>query len=167
MATVAVIMGSKSDTKKVQPAVDILEYFNIPYSWRILSAHRTSKPLENHIQEIDEDPEYKVIIAAAGMSAALPGVIAAQTVKPVIGIPLSGKVLEGMDAVLSMLQMPPGIPVATVGIDAAKNAGLQAVSILAAYDEAVRIKLCEYRKNQADEVLKADRELQESITTLQ
>ena len=156
--SVAIIMGSKSDTEKVKPAVSMLDELGISHCLKIYSAHRTPVELAEFIKEVDESDEFEVIIAAAGMSAALPGVIASQTVKPVIGVPLSGSVLDGMDAVLSMLQMPPGIPVATVGINAAKNAALQAASIISLHDEDVRKALLNYRADQKAKVLAANEE---------
>ena len=160
MAKIAIIMGSMSDKDKVKAAVEILHNLGIDCSFNIFSAHRTPLELAEFIKEVDENDDFEVIIAAAGMSAALPGVIAAQTVKPVIGLPLSGSILDGMDALYSIIQMPPGIPVATVGINAAKNAALQAASIIALHDANVRKALISYRAEQKDKVLKADKELQ-------
>lgn len=164
MAKVAIIMGSMSDKDKVKPAVDMLHDLGIDCSFNIYSAHRTLAELTEFIKEVDKSNEFEVIIAAAGMSAALPGIIAAQTIKPVIGVPLSSSVLDGTDALLSITQMPPGIPVASMGINAAKNAALQAASIIALHDEAVQKALLSYRLEQKDKVLKADEELQSQKT---
>lgn len=163
---VAIIMGSKSDREKVQPAIDVLEGLGIPYSVNIYSAHRTPKELEEFIKAVDEDYQYEAIIAAAGMSAALPGVIAAYTIKPVIGLPLKGSSLDGKDALYSMVQMPPGIPVATVGINAAKNAALQAASIIALHDASVRKALLDFRAKQKADVLAANDEFQMDMAQL-
>ncbi len=117
----AIIMGSTSDLPKVEPAVGILKDYGVEVKVRCLSAHRAHEGLSSFINECNEDGT-EVIITAAGMAAALPGVVASQTVLPVIGVPLSGSVLDGMDALMSIVQMPSGIPVATVAINGAKNA---------------------------------------------
>ena len=126
---VAVIMGSMSDLDKVSPAVTILKDYGVAVDVRCLSAHRAHEGLSAFVKEANENGT-EVIITAAGMAAALPGVVASQTVLPVIGVPLSGSVLDGMDALMSVVQMPSGIPVATVAINGSKNAAYLALQII-------------------------------------
>lgn len=130
MMKVAIIMGSTSDLPKVEPCMDILKKFGVQVNVRCLSAHRAHAGLSQFIQEVNADGT-EVIITAAGMAAALPGVVASQTVLPVIGVPISGSTLDGMDALFSIVQMPPGIPVATVAINGSKNAAYLALQIMA------------------------------------
>ena len=137
--TVSIIMGSKSDSKIAEDAVQILKEFAIPYETKVLSAHRTPKQLEKYI----EATPALIFIAIAGLAAHLPGFIAARTKRPVIGVPVSAK-LGGLDALLSITQMPSGVPVATVGIDNAKNAALLATRILALSNKKLAEKLKEY-----------------------
>jgi len=142
---VGIIMGSDSDLPVMEDAVKVLKEFGIGYEVKVLSAHRTpNQHAEYSRSAIDRG--LKVIIAAAGGAAHLPGVTAAQTTLPVIGVPIKGKSLEGMDALLSIVQMPPGIPVATVAINGAKNAAILAVSILALVNPDIQTKLIEYKK---------------------
>ena len=129
---VAIVMGSKSDLPKIEPAILILKEFGISTQVRCLSAHRTHHELCEFMDEVNNNGT-EVIIAAAGMAAALPGVIAATTVIPVIGVPISGSTLDGMDALFSICQMPPGIPVATVAINGGKNAAYLALQIMKAH----------------------------------
>jgi len=136
----SIIMGSTSDLSKVEPAIELLKSFGVQVSVRCLSAHRASAQLSAYINQLNEDGT-EVIIAAAGMAAALPGVIAAQTVLPVIGVPLSGSVLDGQDALYSIVQMPPGIPVATVAINGSKNAAWLAMQIMANTNPELKEKL--------------------------
>ena len=150
---VALVMGSLSDLPKVESIIDILKDFDVKTNVRCLSAHRAHNKLIEFIDEANNDGT-EVIIAAAGMAAALPGVIASQTVLPVIGVPISGKNLDGMDALLSIVQMPPGIPVATVAIDGAKNAAYLALQILGVKYESVRSKLLLDRKEMEEKALK-------------
>lgn len=156
----AIIMGSTSDLPKVEPAVGILKDYGVEVKVRCLSAHRAHEGLSSFINECNEDGT-EVIITAAGMAAALPGVVASQTVLPVIGVPLSGSVLDGMDALMSIVQMPSGIPVATVAINGGANAGLLAAKILATSDEALLAKLKEYSKELKEQVQAKDARLQE------
>jgi len=144
MTQVSVVMGSESDRALGEKATAILAEFNIPHELVVLSAHRNPEALK---QYIDTTPS-EIFIAIAGLSAALPGTIAAQTIRPVIGIPKNAK-LGGLDALLSIAQMPPGIPVATVGIDNAKNGALLAIHILATKNKTLATKLHEYRENRA------------------
>ncbi len=155
---VALVMGSLSDLPKVESIIDILKDFDVKTNVRCLSAHRAHNKLIEFIDEANNDGT-EVIIAAAGMAAALPGVIASQTVLPVIGVPISGKNLDGMDALLSIVQMPPGIPVATVAIDGAKNAAYLALQILGVKYESVRSKLMLDRKEMEEKALKANEEI--------
>ncbi|WP_456423408.1 5-(carboxyamino)imidazole ribonucleotide mutase [Thermococcus sp.] len=137
---ILVVMGSKSDSRVAEKVTSVLDEFGVEYDVEIASAHRNPKKVEELAKK-----NYEVFIAIAGLSAALPGVIASHTIKPVIGVPVSAK-LGGIDALISMAQLPPGVPVATVGIDNGKNAALLAIEILALKDEELRKKLEEYKK---------------------
>ena len=154
----AVIMGSTSDLPKVEPAINLLKDEGVSVKVRCLSAHRASKQLTEFIEEINQDGT-EVIITAAGMAAALPGVVAAQTVLPVIGVPLSGSVLDGQDALYSIVQMPPGIPVATVAINGAKNAAWLAIEIMAIKHPELREILLAERKSMQEVALHANDEV--------
>ncbi|MBQ1935263.1 MAG: 5-(carboxyamino)imidazole ribonucleotide mutase [Clostridia bacterium] len=159
MKKVGIVMGSDSDLKVVEKAILMLKELDIPYEAHIYSAHRT--PAQAHDFSANaRERGFGVIIAAAGMAAHLAGAIAANTTLPVIGIPIASK-LEGMDALLSTVMMPPGIPVATVGIDGAKNAALLAAQILSVEDSALADKLSALRKKDAEAVLEKDRNLSE------
>ena len=157
---VAIIMGSTSDLPKVEPAISILKNYGVEVNVRCLSAHRAHLGLSSFIKETETDGT-EVIITAAGMAAALPGMCAALFALPVIGVPLSGKNLDGMDAVFSIMQMPPGVPVATVAIDGAKNAAILAAKILATSDADLLARLKEYSKNLKEQVEAKDARLQE------
>ncbi len=152
MSKVAVIMGSASDWDVMAPACATLEEFGIPYEKKVLSAHRNPGPLADYVKAAAGNG-FSIIIAGAGGAAHLPGVIAALTTLPVIGVPVKSKALNGLDSLLSIVQMPSGIPVATMAIDGAKNAALYAVSILALGDEGLCAKLQDFRKQQSDKVL--------------
>lgn len=154
----AVIMGSTSDLAKVEPAVDILKKYGVEVKVRCLSAHRAHAGLSRFMEEINQDGT-EVVITAAGMAAALPGVVASQTVLPVIGVPLSGSVLDGMDALMSIVQMPSGIPVATVAINGSKNAAHLALQIMAVKHEELRNRLLEDRKEMEEAAMKANEEV--------
>ncbi len=156
---IGIIMGSDSDLPIMRKAVDVCREFDIPFELKILSAHRTP---DQHSEwaRTAASRGIKVIIAAAGMAAHLPGVTAAQTILPVIGVPMKGKSLEGNDALYSIVQMPPGIPVATVSIDGAKNAALLAVQIIATSDEPLKEKLYRYKKDMAEASLKKNENLE-------
>ncbi len=156
---VSIIMGSMSDLPILQKAAQFLDTMKVPFEMNALSAHRTPAEVE-HFARTARDRGIKVIIAAAGMAAALPGVIAAMTPLPVIGVPLSAT-LEGRDALMSIVQMPPGIAVATVGIDGAMNAAVLAVQILAVSDAEVAARLDEYRSRLQDKIVKANADLKE------
>ncbi len=155
MTKIAIIMGSKSDLETVKKTVDILKDFKMSYEVKVLSAHRTPKELVNYI-EILEKKGVKVIIAAAGGSAALAGVIASRTTLPVIGIPIETKSLKGLDSLLSTVQMPPGIPVACMSIGdwGARNAAIFALEILALKDRKIRLKLIKYKKQMSRRIRK-------------
>lgn len=153
-------MGSTSDLKVMGKAAEFLNQQGIPFEMNALSAHRTPQAVEQFAQGA-AGRGVKVVIAGAGMAAALPGVIAASTPLPVIGVPISGGVLDGIDATLAILQMPPGIPVATVAINGALNAAILAMQILALADPGVAHKLDEYKAGLCDKIEKANRELAE------
>lgn len=163
-ATVAVIMGSKSDFDTVKGALSVFEDFEIPYTVRVMSAHRTPDAAAEFAEKAEENG-IKVIICAAGMAAHLGGVIAAKTTLPVIGIPIPSEPFKGVDALLAMVQMPPGIPVGvvTAGKAGGKNSALYAASILALSDKKIADKLKEFRASQTAMVETADAELQEEL----
>ena len=153
---VAIVMGSASDWDVMSNASKLLDKFGIEHESRVLSAHRTPKQLEEFIVEAEKNGT-QVFIAGAGLAAALPGVVAAQTTIPVIGVPLIAGSLDGMDALMAIVQMPPGIPVGTVAIGkpGAINAALYAISIMALKDESLAKQLKNYRPEQAEKVLSA------------
>ncbi|MGN0368536.1 MAG: 5-(carboxyamino)imidazole ribonucleotide mutase [Wujia sp.] len=157
---VAVIMGSTSDLPKVEPAISILKDYGVTVDVRCLSAHRAHAQLSEFIEEANGNGT-GVFITAAGMAAALPGVVASQTVIPVIGIPIAGSVLDGTDALYSIVQMPPGIPVATVAINGAKNAAYLALQILGVKDDELRKKLLAHRQEMQDAAIAANQEIME------
>lgn len=156
---VSIIMGSTSDLPIMGKAAQLLDDFEIPFEINALSAHRTPAQVEEFASGA-ADRGLKVIIAAAGMAAALPGVIAANTTLPVIGVPIAST-LDGIDALLSIVQMPPGIPVATVGINGGYNAALLAVEMLAISDEKIAGRLADFKKSLAGKIVKANAELAE------
>lgn len=156
---VSIIMGSTSDLPVMGKAAQLLDDFEIPFEINALSAHRTPSQVEEFAKGASARG-LKVIIAAAGMAAALPGVIAANTTLPVIGVPIAST-LQGVDALLSIVQMPPGIPVATVGINGGLNAAMLAVEMLALSDEKVAEKLATYKASLAGKIVKANAELAE------
>ncbi|MBP5347005.1 MAG: 5-(carboxyamino)imidazole ribonucleotide mutase [Bacteroidales bacterium] len=156
---VSIIMGSTSDLPVMKKAADLLNEFQVPFEMYALSAHRTPKEVEEFSIQAAERG-IKVIIAGAGMAAHLAGVVAAQTPVPVIGVPLTGS-LEGLDAMLAMIQMPPGIPVATVALNGAMNAGILAVQILSVADADLAKRFADYKKNLAQKIVKANAELAE------
>ena len=151
---VGIMMGSASDLEAVEPARTILKEFEIPFEMKVLSAHRTPDQALQYAAEA-ESRNLEVIIAAAGGAAHLPGVVAAKTLLPVIGIPIRSKSLNGLDSLLSIVQMPAGIPVATVAIDGAANAALLAITIMAGKHPEFRSKLRRYRKTLEEKVLNA------------
>ena len=154
----AIIMGSTSDLPKMEAAVEILKEYGVAVDVRCLSAHRAHAGLSAFIEEANSNGT-EVIIAAAGMAAALPGVVASQTVIPVIGVPLSGATLDGMDALYSIVQMPSGIPVATVAINGGKNAAYLALQIMAIKHDEIKDKLIDYRREMEEADMKANEEV--------
>ena len=166
MKKIAIVMGSASDLPVVEKAAAVLSDFGAPYEVRVLSAHRTPEEAREFAACANAQG-FGVLIAAAGMAAHLAGALAANTTLPVIGIPCKGPVFDGMDALLSTVQMPTGIPVATVAVNAGANAALLALEILAVSDEALAAKLEEKRKKDAAAVLAKDRELEEEVKARQ
>lgn len=156
---VSIIMGSTSDLPVMEKAAKFFDEMQVPFEMNALSAHRTPDEVEAFAKGAAARG-VKVIIAGAGMGAALPGVIAASTTLPVIGVPIKG-MLDGLDAMLSIIQMPPGIPVATVGVNGALNAGILAVEMLALADEALAARLAEYKNSLKNKIVKANAELAE------
>lgn len=165
MKKVAIIMGSDSDLPIVTPAIKTLGDLGIETEVRVMSAHRTPEAAHDFSKNAIKNG-FGVIIAAAGMAAHLGGVLAASTTLPVIGIPCSAKVLDGMDAMLATVMMPPGIPVATVGVNAAKNAALLAAEILSVGDDALMLKLMDMRADMAKQVEEKDKALQLKLKEL-
>ena len=150
-------MGSTSDMPVLEKAAKLLDEFEIPFEINALSAHRTPQEVTDFANNASKRG-LKVIISAAGMAAHLPGVIAAQTTVPVIGVPIKST-LEGMDALLAIVQMPPGIPVATVGINAGLNAAILAVQMLSLTDERIAARFAEYKQGLAKKIVKANEDL--------
>ena len=151
---VGIIMGSNSDYEVMKDACDVLEQFGVEYEKRVVSAHRTPDLMYEYAHSAKERG-IKVIIAGAGGAAHLPGMVAAMTSLPVIGVPVKSRALNGLDSLLSIVQMPGGVPVLTVAINQAKNAALSAIAILATSDEELSKKYEEFRKNQTESVLEA------------
>lgn len=161
-APVAVILGSKSDLETVKPCFDTLKRFGVPFEAHIMSAHRTPGAVSSFASSAKENG-VRVIIAAAGKAAHLGGFIAAHTTLPVIGLPIKSSTLDGLDSLLSIVQMPSGIPVATVAIDGSANAALLAIEMLALSDNELADKLAADRKAMEDGVMKKDAELQSEL----
>ena len=153
----SIIMGSTSDLPVMEKACQFLNDMQIPFEVNALSAHRTPQAVEQFAKGAEERG-IRVIIAAAGMAAALPGVIAAQTTLPVIGVPIKG-MLDGLDALLSIVQMPPGIPVATVGVNGALNAAILAAQILAVADADIARRMADYKSTLGKKIEKANNDL--------
>lgn len=162
MKKVAVIMGSDSDLPVVQKCLDQLKKFGIPSEAHVFSAHRTPALVEKFASSA-KDNGFGVIIAAAGKAAHLGGVIAAYTTLPVIGIPIKSSTMDGLDSLLSMVQMPGGIPVATVAIDGAQNAAILAAQMLALSDDTLAVKLDDFKKDMESGVEAKDKKLQETL----
>lgn len=156
---VSIIMGSTSDLLVMEKAAKLLDELCVPFEMNALSAHRTPEAVEDFAKQARERG-VRVIIAAAGMAAHLPGVIAAFTTLPVIGVPVKSS-LEGMDALLAIVQMPPGIPVATVGINGALNAAILAVQMLSLSDKELEVKFAAYKESLKKKIVKANEELRE------
>ena len=156
---VSIIMGSTSDLPVMEKACKLLDELQVPFEVNALSAHRTPDAVEEFARTA-KDRGLKVVIAGAGMAAALPGVIAASTTLPVIGVPIKG-MLDGLDAMLSIIQMPPGIPVATVGVNAAQNAAILAVEMMALSDASLSERLTAYKEGLKAKIEKANKDLAE------
>ena len=160
MKKVGILMGSDSDLPIVEKGIEVLKAYGVPLEVHVYSAHRTPVQAEEFAKNARNNG-FGVIICAAGMAAHLAGVIAAGTTLPVIGIPCSSKVLDGMDSLLSTVMMPPGIPVATVGIDGAKNAALLAIQILSIEDETLAVKLAKEREDNKKVILEKSKLIEE------
>lgn len=157
MSKVLIMMGSKSDLPVARKATEVLKELNVDFEIHVASAHRTPKRVEELVTKSDAE----VFIAIAGLSAALPGVIASVTSKPVIGVPVSGKV--NMDSILSVVQMPPGIPVAAVGLDRGDNAAILAAQMIAISNRGIAKNIDSYRKKMADKVIKDSEEVRADV----
>lgn len=162
MAKVAIVMGSNSDLPVVKGAIDKLKQFGVEYEARVISAHRTPQAAEEFAKGA-EDRGVSVIIAAAGKAAHLGGVIAAYTTLPVVALPIKSSLMDGLDSLLSMVQMPSGIPVATVAVNGADNAGILAVQMLALSDKSLSDKLKQFKADMAKAVEEKDKALQEEL----
>ena len=158
---VCILIGSDSDAAVMEQACAALDDAGVPYLMKVASAHRSPERTKQVVTEAERDGA-AVFIAGAGMAAHLPGVIAAYTTKPVIGVPLSGSSLQGLDALLAIVQMPPGIPVATVAVGGARNAGILATQILALYDPALASRLKEQRSAMASKVAEKSKAVERS-----
>lgn len=165
MYKVAVVMGSKSDFEAVKPALKALKKFGVPFFVRVLSAHRTPDEVHALVGGAEKD-NIGVFIAAAGKAAHLAGVIAGLTTLPVIGIPMKSSTMDGLDSLLSVVQMPSGVPVATVAIGGSENAGILAAQILALGDASLAAKLKEYKKEMRAKVLGDDCDVQKEIESI-
>ncbi|MBK5252508.1 MAG: 5-(carboxyamino)imidazole ribonucleotide mutase [Peptostreptococcaceae bacterium] len=155
---IAVVMGSDSDYEVVKKGLNILKDFDVPYEARVISAHRTPDTALEFARGAEENG-FDVIIGAAGKAAHLPGVLAAMTILPVIGLPIKSSTMDGLDSLLSIVQMPNGIPVATVAINGAENAALLAIQILSIKDESLKVKLKAHRLMMAEVVAQKDRKI--------
>ncbi|MBQ1435919.1 MAG: 5-(carboxyamino)imidazole ribonucleotide mutase [Clostridia bacterium] len=162
MKTVAIVMGSDSDLPVVKKSVEILKKFDVPFTVRVISAHRTPDEARTFAASA-KDEGIGVIIAAAGKAAHLGGVIAAFTPLPVIGLPIKSSTLDGLDSLLSIVQMPKGVPVATVAIDGAQNAALLAVQMLALSDDALMKKIEAYKEEMKEEVINKDKTIMKRV----
>ncbi|MCY4216267.1 MAG: 5-(carboxyamino)imidazole ribonucleotide mutase [Flavobacteriaceae bacterium] len=159
MAQIGIIMGSKSDLPIMQKAIDIIKEFNISYQLNIVSAHRTPNRMLQYA-EMAVASGFQVIIAGAGGAAHLPGMVASLTTLPVIGVPIKSRnSIDGWDSVLSILQMPAGVPVATVALDGAENAGLLAIQIIGSHDTEIGKKLSDYKEKLKAKIIQSDKDL--------
>lgn len=159
---VAIIMGSQSDARVMKDAAEILREFGVPFEMKVVSAHRTPRFMQDYALEA-HTKNIQVIIAGAGGAAHLPGMVASLTHLPVIGVPIGLKILKGLDSLLSIAQMPKGIPVATVAIDGAQNAGLLAIRMLALQDSRLKSALVKYQKGLASKVMKSQSTLNQFL----
>ena len=162
MKKIGILMGAKNDLDVVKPALVTLKKFGVPFEIHVLSAHRTPEAAAKFAADARKN-NFGAIIGAAGKAAHLAGVLAAYTTLPVIALPLKSSALGGLDALFSMVQMPTGIPVATVAIDGAENAALLAIQILSVSDESLADKLSDFKKDMNDKILAADGELQDEV----
>lgn len=162
MKKVGILMGSESDLPVVEKAIEKLKEFNVPYEVHVYSAHRTPEEAKSFTAEAEKNG-FGVIIAAAGMAAHLAGAAAANTVLPVIGIPIKASCFDGMDALLSTVMMPPGMPVATVGVNAAANAALLAIQIIALSDESLSESLKQFRAEARKKVLESNKKIEKQF----
>jgi 5-(carboxyamino)imidazole ribonucleotide mutase len=160
---VLILMGSDSDFEVMKGAIDILNDFQVGCTVRVLSVHR-APDVAIDVAQGARDAGYRVIICGAGLAAHLAGAVAAKTTLPVIGVPIRGGALHGMDSLYSTVQMPPGVPVATVAIDGARNAGILALQILGTSDERIAVGLAELKKKLREQVLEKDRKLQARLS---
>ena len=165
MKKVAIIMGSDSDLPALKGAMDALNTLEIPYAVRVISAHRTPQAASDFARSAQSEG-YGVIIAAAGKAAHLAGAMAANTILPVIGVPVKSSTLDGLDALLSTVQMPSGMPVATVAIDGAANAALLAAQMIALSDDRLMARLSAYRAQQTEKVIEKDKKISEEYSCL-
>ena len=165
MYKVAVVMGSKSDFEAVKPALKALKKFGVPFFVRVLSAHRTPDEVHELVNNAEKE-NVGVFIAAAGKAAHLAGVIAGLSTLPVIGIPMKSSTMDGLDSLLSVVQMPSGVPVATVAIGGSENAGILAAQVLALGDKELAQKLKDYKKEMQAKVLKDDASIQDEIDNI-
>ncbi len=163
MAQVAIVMGSDSDLPVVKGAIEQLKKFGVDYEAHVISAHRTPYQAEEFAKNAKQNG-VKVIIAAAGKAAHLGGVLAAYTTLPVIALPIKSSLMDGLDSLLSMVQMPTGIPVATVAVNGADNAGILAVQMLALSDALLAERLEQFKKDMAEAVIAKDQKLQKELT---
>lgn len=163
MAQVAIVMGSDSDLPVVKGAIEQLKKFGVDYEAHVISAHRTPYQAEEFAKNAKQNG-VKVIIAAAGKAAHLGGVLAAYTTLPVIALPIKSSLMDGLDSLLSMVQMPTGIPVATVAVNGADNAGILAVQMLAISDTLLAERLEQFKKDMAEAVIAKDQKLQKELT---
>jgi 5-(carboxyamino)imidazole ribonucleotide mutase len=161
MSWVCIVMGSDSDAAAMSQACAALDDLGVPYQMSVASAHRSPERTKDVVTAAEREGA-AVFIAGAGMAAHLPGVVASFTTKPVIGVPLAGGALQGLDALLAVVQMPPGIPVATVAIGGARNAGILAAQIIALSDDALAARLLEKRASMAEEVVKKSAKVERS-----
>lgn len=165
MSKVAIIMGSKNDWATVKPAYDVLKAFGVTAEARVMSAHRTPEIAAEFAKNAKENG-FSVIIAAAGKAAHLAGVIAGHTALPVIGLPVKSSFMDGLDSLLSVVQMPTGIPVATVAVGGAENAGILAVQMLALSDKELAARLADYKQKMIEKIVNDDKKLNEELNAL-
>lgn len=165
MAKVAIVMGSQSDMPVVEKAIKTLKDFNVEVEAMVCSAHRTPERAAEFSRDARKNG-VDVIIAAAGKAAHLPGVLAAFTTLPVIGLPIKSSFMDGLDSLLSIVQMPSGVPVATVAVNGAENAAILAIQMMSLKDEELANKLCDMKKSMEEKVIKSDLEVKKGVSML-